>query len=231
MKSLKSWSVLGAVGVLVLSSGSAWAQGNDDTVGAGQPSSELPTPRSDNDPRPPVASPMTPNVGGVVKQAGVGGPTAYGRTGVVELGGSAGFSAADNYTRFELSPSVGYFVADNLQMSVLGVFNYFNLDDAVVGDSSATEFKLLLEPSYHLPFSNSLFGFLGLGAGANYISEDVGFAVQPRLGVNVLVGRSGVLTPAFNVAYSTVDAVRTGAGTLLAVRTTYGVNIGYTVMW
>ena len=76
------------------------------------------------------------------------------------------------------------------------------------------------------------FGFVGLGAGFNYISgHDAGFALQPRLGFNFLIGRSGVLTPAFNVAYSTVEALRTEVGTVLAVQTSYGLNIGYTVMW
>jgi hypothetical protein len=60
---------------------------------------------------------------------------------------------------------------------------------------------------------------------------DAGFALQPRLGANFLIGRSGVLTPSLTVAYSTVDAIRTPAGTILAVQTSYGMNIGYTVMW
>ena len=40
-----------------------------------------------------------------------------------------------------------------------------------------------------------------------------------------------MLTPSFNVTYSTVEALRTEAGTVLAVQTSYGMNIGYTVMW
>ena len=92
--------------------------------------------------------------------------------------------------------------------------------------------KALIEPSFHLPFSQVAFGFLGLGAGVGYITgANAGFALQPRLGANFLVGRSGVLTPALTVAYSTTDAIRTPAGTILAVRTSYGMNIGYTVMW
>jgi hypothetical protein len=92
--------------------------------------------------------------------------------------------------------------------------------------------KALIEPSFHLPFSQVAFGFLGLGAGVNYVTgADAGFALQPRLGANFLVGRSGVLTPALTVAYSTVEAIRTPAGAVLAVRSSYGMNIGYTVMW
>jgi hypothetical protein len=168
---------------------------------------------------------------GVTSQAGVGGTQAYGRAGVMELGGSAGFSAASNYSRFELSPSIGMYMIDNLELSLLTGFSHFRVGEA--GDRvSATEVKALVEPSLHLPFSQVAFGFVGLGAGFNYISgHQAGFALQPRLGLNFLIGRSGVLTPAFNVNYSTVDALRTPAGTVLAVQTSYGMNIGYTVMW
>jgi hypothetical protein len=59
----------------------------------------------------------------------------------------------------------------------------------------------------------------------------MGFAVAPRLGLNMMVGRSGIFTPAFNFNYSTTDAVQTNQGTLLAVNVSYGLNAGYTVMW
>ena len=201
-------------------------------VGAGEPRGSLPPPRSDNDPRPPVPAPVTPALG-VTKQAGVGGTQAYARAGVLELGGSAGFSAASNFQRYELSPSIGYYIVDNVQLSFLTSFSHFSVDNAIGGGStSATELRALVEPSFHLPFSQTLFGFLGVGAGVNYITGyDAGFALAPRLGVNILVGRSGILTPSLSVAYSTVDAIRTPAGTILAVQTAYGMNIGYTVMW
>jgi hypothetical protein len=203
-------------------------------VGEGVPrdSTALPPPRSDHDPQPPVPAPTVPTTG-VTKQAGVGGSQAYARAGVLELGGSGGFAAASNYSRFELSPSIGLFVVDNLELSLLTAFNYFSVGSINGAPSShATELKALIEPSFHLPFSQVAFGFLGLGAGVGYITgADAGFALQPRMGANFLIGRSGVLTPSLTVAYSTTDAIRTAAGTILAVRTSYGMNIGYTVMW
>jgi hypothetical protein len=240
MESLKSWrGVLGALGLVTLATSTAFAQAvpdpdpyNRTTVGEGTPRGSLPPPRSDNDPQPQVPAPTVPETG-VTRQAGVGGTQAYSRAGVLELGGSGGFAAASNYTRFELSPSFGVFLVDNLELSLLTAFNYFSIGSTNgQPSSSATELKALVEPSFHLPFSQVAFGFLGLGAGVNYITgQSAGFALQPRLGANFLVGRSGVLTPSFNVAYSTVDAIRTPAGTLLAVQTSYGLNIGYTVMW
>jgi hypothetical protein len=203
-------------------------------IGEGVPrdTTALPPPRSDHDPLPPVPAPTVPETG-VTRQAGVGGTQAYGRAGVLELGGSGGFAAASNYSRFELSPSLGLFVVDNLELSLLTAFNYFRvgaMDNAP--SSHATELKALIEPSFHIPFSQVAFGFLGLGAGVGYITgADAGFALQPRIGGNFLIGRSGVLTPSLTVAYSTTDAIRTAAGTILAVRTSYGMNIGYTVMW
>jgi len=203
-------------------------------IGEGVPrdSTALPPPRSDHDPQPPVPAPTVPTTG-VTKQAGVGGTQSYGRAGVLELGGSGGFAAASNYSRFELSPSIGLFLVDNLELSLLTGFNYFSIGSVDGAPSShATELKALIEPSFHLPFSQVAFGFLGLGAGVAYITgADAGFALQPRLGANFLIGRSGVLTPSLTVAYSTTEAIRTPAGTILAVRTSYGMNIGYTVMF
>jgi hypothetical protein len=157
----------------------------------------------------------------------------YARAGVVELGGAGGLAAASNYTRFELSPSAGIFVADDVELSLLTAFNYFRIGAMNTHpSSSATEFKVLGEPSFHLPFSREIFGFVGLGAGINYVTgQSIGLALQPRLGANFLVGRSGLLTPSLNVAYSSIDALRTAAGTVLAVQTSYGLDIGYTVMW
>lgn len=200
-------------------------------IGAGSPPSELPAPRSDNDAQPKVAAPMA-DAPGVTAQAGVGGTQAYGRVGVLELGGSGGLTIANKFNRFELSPSVGLFIADNLELSLISSFSRSSIDIAGGKSVTATEFKLLLEPSYHLPFSETLFGFFGLGAGVSYLSgQDTGFALQPRIGLNILIGRSGILTPSLNVAYSTVDAINTPSGTVVGVQTSYGMNVGYTVMW
>jgi hypothetical protein len=201
-------------------------------IGEGTPSQQLPAPRSDHDAQPPVPAPAV-SAAGVTAQAGVGGTQAYGRAGVLELGGSGGFGAASNYTRFDLSPSIGLFIVDNVELSLLTGFSYFKVDAVgTAPESSATEFKALVEPSFHIPFSTVAFGFVGLGAGVNYLSgNDAGFALQPRLGANFLIGRSGVLTPAAYFSYSTVEAIQTDAGAVLAVRSSYGLNIGYTVMW
>jgi hypothetical protein len=231
---MKSFKVMGMVGAALLFSGGAMAQ---DTTTDNQQSQQLGegAPRGEThqekvDPRPTPPAPVVGTRTGVIDQAGAGSNVSYARAGVLELGGSAGFSAASNYTRFELEPSLGYFIVDNVQLSLLPSVQYFNVDSPS-GSGKATTWKVLAEPSFHLPINPNLFGFLGVGAGVNYVSEQAGFALQPRIGAKIMVGRSGILTPSFNVAYSTVDAVRTDIGTVLAIQTQYSLNIGYTVMW
>jgi hypothetical protein len=204
----------------------------EGTVGVGAPTQNLPPPRSDQDPLPPVPAPALATTG-VTQQAGIGGTQAYGRSGVLEMGGSAGFGAASNYTRIDVSPSIGLFVLDNFQLSLLTGFSYFRVGATEMADSaSATEWKAIFEPSLHLPFSQASFGFLGLGGGVNYLSgHKAGFALQPRLGANFLVGRSGIFTPAAYFSYSTVEAIQTEVGAVLALRSSYGITMGYTVMW
>ncbi len=196
----------------------------------------LPPSQSDDDPKPVVPMPLQPP-GGVVEQAGIGGVTSYARSGVVELGGSLSLAAATDYFRFSLQPSVGWFIIDNVELSGLLGLSYVSVSSknaaGVKETATQTLFSLLIEPSVHIPFTRSVFGFLGLGMGLSYASggNGVGFALKPRLGINVMVGRSGILSPAVYVEYSTHSALQTSAGTLLQVSFGYGLNIGYTVMW
>ena len=200
--------------------------GDDTDVGG-----PLPTPKSDDDPQPRVASPGSPS-GMLVKQAGVGGQVGYGRAGVLELGGSAGFTAAQDFATVNLTPSIGWFVADNLQIS--GRLSYTYVD---AGDDSGSITTILAEPSYHLPFTRTIFGFAGMGVGAAYVSgPGLGFAMAPRIGANFLVGRSGILTPALSWQYTTHDSnTNDMAGSTdtvtMVVSSAIMANVGYTVMW
>ena len=202
-------------------------------VGAGTPPSALPPSRSDNDPAPQVAAPMVPS-GGIVNQAGIGGSTAYGRPGVVELGGSIGLTLAGDLTQFNISPTVGWFFTDNLQLSGIIGFNYSSTSTTVGSttvSTSASSLNVLVEPSYHLPINRSLFAFLGIGVGLGYADgPGAGFAVAPRLGMNIMVGRSGILSPALQFVYSTSEVLRTPQGTFIGGNTSFGLNVGYTVM-
>ena len=193
------------------------------------PPAELPKPVSTHDPAPPVASPSAElPPGGVVGQAGVGGPVGYGRPGVLELGGAFGLTVASGIRDMNLSPSVGWFLADNLELSAIG-----SVANVKAGDQSATVWSAVVEPSYHLPFNRTMFGFMGVGVGAAYEQKlGAGFAVAPRLGANFLVGRSGILTPALSYEYITHNAMDSQSDvTLVAVTSALRVNVGYTAMW
>ncbi len=243
--------ILGILLAMAIAPATAIAQSNDDTnsntsstttttttstpplstnkdVETGQP---LPTPQSTDQPAPPVASPGAP-MGTVVKQAGIGGPTGYGRAGVLELGGSAGFTTAPSFTSVNITPEVGWFVADNLQLS--GRIGYTYAHTKLNGMSSSGSItSAMIEPSYHLPFNRTTFGFLGVGVGAAYVSgPGLGFALAPRIGANFLVGRSGILTPSLSWQYTTHSTQMVGENaTLLVVSSEIMANVGYTVMW
>jgi hypothetical protein len=197
------------------------------------PDENLPKPASDNDPAPPVAAPdVALPPGGVVEQAGVGGTVGYGRAGVLELGGSAGLMIAPDFRNVNVAPSIGWFVADNLELSAI-----LSVSNIKAGDESATVWSGVIEPSYHLPFNRTMFGFLGMGIGAAYINDlGAGLAVAPRIGANFLVGRSGVLTPSLSYEYTTHNVESRDTGdmqdiTVVAVSSALRVNIGYTAMW
>jgi len=93
-----------------------------------------------------------------------------------------------------------------------------------------------MEPSYHVPLTRTVWGFLGMGFGVASVpmsndSSSVGFDLAPRIGANLLVGRSGLLSPAFFMDYTTGQTVETSGGRILVVNTSYGMQVGYTVMW
>src|SRR6185369_14519276 len=98
--------------------------------------------------------------GDIVDQAGVGGTVGYGRAGVLELGGAAGLTMAQDIRAVNFAPSIGWFLVDNFELS--GILDVTNLK---AGGEQATLWSALAEPSMHLPFNRSLFGFVGMGVG------------------------------------------------------------------
>lgn len=199
-----------------------------DTAGESEPPNDgsLPAPASDNDAQPEVATPGLPQ-GGVVEQAGVGGNVGYGRAGVLELGGSAGLFAGSGLKSVQVAPQVGWFIADNLQLSGIASLNYTRADGA-----DGVSVGVLAEPSYHLPFNRTTFAFLGLGMGVAYVEgPGVGFAMAPRVGMNILLGRSGILTPSLSYQYTTHSLDDAGEDrTLIGVSQAVRASIGYTIM-
>jgi hypothetical protein len=157
----------------------------------------------------------------------VGGNIAYSRAGVMELGGSLNFSAVGDAKTFSARPSIGYFFFNNWELSGILAWNQISNNGA-----STNFYSVLAEPSFHVPFNKTVFGFLGAGFGVSGGKDvDFGVALAPRAGMNFLVGRSGLFTPEISVQYSTSSAVATPQGTVIAVNTSFNVGAGYTVMW
>ena len=201
------------------------AQPVDAPVATVEP--QLPPPLWPVNPEPDPA-PAPASAPSVVQQAGIGSDVGYGRKGVLELGGSAGMMLSSQFRNINVAPSIGWFVADNFELSAIVA-----VSNIKAGGVSATTWSALLEPSYHLPFNRTMFGFLGMGVGGAYESHlGAGVAVAPRIGANFLVGRSGVLTPSLQYQYITHGKMDTSDDvTTVALTNAMSVNVGYTAMW
>jgi hypothetical protein len=222
---------------LLTTGGPLWAQQPDDD----RPTrSERETDRRNNDPgqfnrgkasveRDPHPSPPKSDGirAGLHRQAGTGGEIAFAEAGVLEFGGAGSFDTNADGTLISLRPSVGWFLLDNLQLSGIVEMRWANPAD---GDA-VTSVGVFAEPSYHIPVTDRVLAFGGGGVGMAYNSEDLGFALRPRIGVDVLVGRSGIFRPSLDLTWSTADVVTRQGETLVGVRSSYGVSFGYHVMF
>ena len=151
----------------------------------------------------------------------------YASMGVLELGGWASISSARDFTMINVNPEVGWFVMNNVRLAALVGLRSVRQDD-----ERDTYFSALVEPSLHIPVADGIFGFFGAGVGPSWSRDEAfGFAVQPRLGANLLIGRSGVFSPALFGLYSSTGVVRDANGGILGVDFLWGVSAGYTVMW
>ncbi|MES2641963.1 MAG: hypothetical protein V4850_20910 [Myxococcota bacterium] len=121
----------------------------------------------------------------------------YSDEGSVEVGGSLAVSWTKDLFAVHLGPSVGWFVRDNVEVSVLTRLSHLRPAAAV----ATTSGSVVLEPSFHLPLSEArqVFLFGGLGVGVGYDGDHADLEVIPRVGMNLEIGRSGVLTPAARV--------------------------------
>jgi hypothetical protein len=187
---------------------------------------QLPPPLWPVNPEPETTT-VVPSEPSIVEQTGVSGEVTYARKGVLEVGGSTGMMLSSQFRNVTVAPSFGWFVADSFELSaILAVSNI------KAGAASATTFSALVEPSYHVPFNRTMFGFVGMGLGAAYESDmGTGLAVAPRIGANFLVGSSGVLTPSLQYMYVTHEQMTSDDVSTAALTNAMSVNVGYTAMW
>jgi hypothetical protein len=157
----------------------------------------------------------------VAVKAGEGSPIAYGRASVVELGGSLAFTHQSETTIFTFTPTFGYFVADGFELSVLPELRITDVEGEDGGENAAdVSIGGAVEPSFHLAFNPSVYGFLALGLGVRY-AEDPGFDLffRPSIGMDILIGRSGILKPALFMDVGVNEGTTAG-----------GFQAGFTVM-
>ena len=165
----------------------------------------------------------------------MGSKIAYSEVGVAEAGGSLSFSTSQDVMSFSMDPTIGYFLFDNVELA--GTFGVRHIS---LEDEASNQFSLVAEPSLHLPINDGLFWFGGVGLGAaltdtSQSDANVGFAFAPRTGLQVLMGRSGLLNlgARYSAVFSDVDGKVTPAGgeTVVAFVNTFDIQAGYTVMF
>lgn len=151
----------------------------------------------------------------VAMNAGIGSDLAYARRSIVELGGTLALVHESETTTFQIEPQLGYFLVDNLELSLFPTLKIIHLDDDTDVSVGAT-----LEPSYHLPISDRIYVFAGLGLGLAYQEgPGVELLLRPRIGLDGLVGRSGIFKPSLFLDVGLDDGAIAG-----------GVQAGFTVI-
>jgi hypothetical protein len=173
----------------------------------------------------PVAEPVAPTT--VTQHGIIADEVTYGRKGTREAGASMGLMMSSKFRSVSLAPQFGWFVADNLRLSGI-----IAVQSVKANNESAVTYSALVEPSYHVPVDDKVFGFLGMGVGVAY--EDTlgaGLAIAPRLGASFLIGDSGVLTPSLQYQYISHSAMSENDIETVAMTSAMTVNVGYSAMW
>lgn len=181
------------------------------------------------DPSPPVPAVMQRPASearvDVVEQAGVGGPTAYASAGVLEVGGSGSLFATRDFAGLRFAPFVTWFAFDGIAFSYIHeVYGGATVD----GPWFATNVQI--EVSVHLRTSDRLLVALAVAPGLLYNGAELGLSIKPRIGLDVLVGRSGVFHPALYFQGANVPLVAQ-VDDLPSTRWGYGLEISYGAMF
>jgi hypothetical protein len=161
----------------------------------------------------------------VIEQAGVGGPLAFGSAGVLEVGGSGALIASSDYIMAKLGPTIGWFVYDGVELAYT---------HEVYGGTETHGFGLasfaVIDVSVHMRINDRLLGFVGLGPGLSYNGDTAGVGGKGRLGLDVLVGRSGLFRPA---AFYTLTSNRLVdlRGTATNHNWQYGLELEYAALF
>jgi hypothetical protein len=162
----------------------------------------------------------------VAEQAGVGGPLSYGSAMVLEVGGSGSLSMTDKHLYLRMAPYVAWFVLDGLQLSYMHEIYVLKQNE---------NYRLATAPmlgaSAHMRVTDRLLVSLGPECGALYNGDAWGVLGRIRLGLDILVGRSGVLHPSMYGAWSSVDTIDAAGTTVFGQHLSLGFDIAYAAMF
>lgn len=119
------------------------------------------------------------------------GELAYAEEGLFELGGRFVLDIREDLVDFAIQAFFGYFIVDNFQLALIPSLRVVHVEQ-----DTAYSVGGFLEPSYHFPLSDYVFGLVGLGVGVTY-EDGPGFEVfiRPVVGADIRVGRSGIFKP------------------------------------
>lgn len=161
----------------------------------------------------------------VIEQVGVGGPVAFGSAGVFEVGGSGALIASRDFVMAKFAPSVGLFIYDGIQLA----YTHELYGGTATHDVGIASFSVL-DLGVHLRINDRLLGFVAAGPGISYNGETFGVGGKGRVGLDVLVGRSGLFRPAafFTATTNPVVDLR---GSLTNSEWNFGLELAYAAMF
>jgi hypothetical protein len=162
----------------------------------------------------------------VVEQAGVGGPLAYGSATVLEVGGAGSLSVAGRHMYMRLAPFVAWFVLDGVSLQYMHEI-YINKDGSHYRVATAP----MLGASVHFRVNDRLLVATGPEWGPLYNGDAWGVLGRIKLGLDILVGRSGVLHPNIYGSWSSDDTIDPGGNLVLGEHFSAGFDIAYGAMF
>lgn len=163
----------------------------------------------------------------VVEQVGVGSRVPYGAQNVLEVGGSgsAFYTGTGFYGR--IAPFAGWFIIDGLELTYSNEVN-IGLRD---GEDLRVAFIMSIEPSLHLPLIDHMWLAIGAAGGVLYNGVEAGAVVSPRVGIDLLVGRSGMLHISALATLATTDLMGPTATPDQSSQWRAGADIAYAALF
>lgn len=191
-------------------------------------------PKEKAEPKAPVEKPneekRTEDEGKETALPSVGGKKArrYAERNVRELGGAISMTKANAFTQIGVAPTFGWFFVDYVELSILPSIEYVK----TFNTPSKARYSVVLEPSFHAHVGGPVFAFFGAGGGVAYEqASGGGLAIAPRIGLNFLIGGSGVLKLAATYVYTATKRTAIEDGSEDKHTSTLGIQVGCTVAW